>query len=177
MTAATHYMAGPQQVTALPERLPAKDRALALANMLAEFCGEGALTTVQTVVISPGMHRVFAAEGWSKADLKRHLIENVKVSVGSMKRRHHFLAETSETPEIHGSAPIYAGDDEKFIHMGKGERFGRVIGGHETTRPQGDVNYLLAVAGADTEDMYACFFRPYIPDGAMTMAVRSPAKR
>lgn len=174
VTAATHYMAGPQQVTALPKQLPAnKGCGLALANMLATFCGEGALTTVQTIVISPGMHRVFESDGWSKADLKQHLIENVKVSVASMKRRHHWLAEVSETPQIHSSAPIYPGDDETFVHMGKGERFGRVIGGHETTRPRGNVDYLIAVAGADNNEMYACFFRPYIPDGAMTIAVQS----
>ncbi len=40
VTSVTHYMHGPPQAVALPERLPKKGRAKALANFLWFYCGE-----------------------------------------------------------------------------------------------------------------------------------------
>ncbi len=177
LTAATHYMAGPRQVIALPEHLPKENVALALANMLSEYCGEGSLTSVQTVLLSPSFQRAFASEGWSRKDVRDYLVENVKASVASLKLRHRWLAETWEEPLVHSSAPIYPGDESKFVYHGKGEDFGRKIGGHAATHPRKEMDYIIAVAGSDIGQMYACFFRPYIPDGANTKVIRPPANR
>ena len=175
VTAATNYMHGPQEIVALPKRLPRKNVAMALANMLAEYCSEFSINWVQLIVMSPSMRRAFAAEGWSKQDLKKYLVENVRASAESLKSRHKWLAEVGEEPSVESSAPILPGDEARYLRLGRGELFGREKGNHVATRPWGEMDYLIAVAGSDVPEMHACLFRPYIPAGATTKVIR-PAK-
>ena len=184
VTVAAHFMGGPEQVLAHPKSCypDAKSLASLIAAYYPEFNTAG-FSGTHLVIISPGMQRAFAADGWSKQDLADYLTANTKLSFARLKRLGWWEPRPGETVLPDGTSAVLPSDYHKHLYFGRMEQpyqdeipeglvtWGAAPQKREEGPPKASARatrginrpsqFLIAVAGADTGDMYAILFRSY----------------
>jgi hypothetical protein len=183
VTAVPHFMGGPEQVVAYPPKhFPS---ARALASLIAEHFtlhNTASIGFTNLVLISPPMQRRFLADGWSKEDLRRYLLENVRVSLAKAKRtvgtagvdaNKDYPEEPNGAiriePEDYFTYYYLVGEGKDDFDLGSKEH----AGGSRTKIK----DFLIAVAGAGEGEMFASLFKCYpIAPMAVTKVIRAGAR-
>jgi hypothetical protein len=176
VTAVPHFQGGPQQVVAYPSEYFPSARALAslLATAFAAH-NSAMLGKTNLVVISPPMQRRFLADGWTKDDLRRYLLENVRMSLAQFKRQLKVdnLPRTEPIEDApDGGILLDPADYTRFRYPGLPARDDFALLGD----PFKVDDYLIAVAGAEEGEMFAAVFRCYpLAPTAVTKEIRPRA--
>jgi len=181
ITAIPQFMGGPQEIWAEPQE--AFPNATAFASFIAERFTEhnsAGIGGTHLVLISPSMQRRFAAEGWSKEQLREWLRENTRSSFARLMQIQGpggiWPRGATQAPE--GFLVASADDYRRFWYHGRPEKSDPLPENdprnlRDMTRRASD--FEIVVAGADQGPMLAALGRcyPLLPEAA-TRVIRSP---
>jgi hypothetical protein len=122
------------------------------------------------LVVSPGVQEVFAKAGWSKADLRRYIMDNCWETAADLKRMGHWWYDGSPT----GKAPVVKpGDDQRRVYLFKREAWYENDVWYDAGRER-EPDILIVVAGGDASPS-AALIGPYdLATNPVSQEVKAP---
>jgi hypothetical protein len=175
VTVFSTFNGSPLQILPLGARF---SRAEGVAALFADQCAEGwGGPGTRLVVLSPNALRVFLADGWSRADLRRYLVEHTRVPVAYLKRTRRWTPGADERPDDEGSAPIAPEDEARYLSLAGGEVAPVVWRLPDEDAPPAPVDFLPVVAGSEVAHLYTHWYQPYpTAPHPVTKVVRTTGK-
>lgn len=176
ITAVPHFHAGPQQFVAYPpEAFPSAESLASLITETAADHSSASLGRTTLVLISPPMQRRFAEAGWTKQTLRDYIMNNLRYPVAKFKRQSKVDNMVPRAfggePAPDGTFPLAPEDHQRFFYPARADKgdFEMVGGSFQID------DFLIAVAGADTGELFGAFWRCYpIAPSAVTKEIRVP---
>ncbi len=175
VTVISTFEGTPRQIYFGPEQMPATNRAEATAHWISYFFGEGFCGGgTHLVLLPPVARQVFLDSGWKKEDLRRYLVENVRASVASLKRRFLWPPGPEEEPTTEGSAPIHPEDEDRYIYLGQEP----LPGGDTFGRARRKADFIIATSGSEIGHFHLIITSSF-PSGPnpVTKVIRQSAKK
>lgn len=113
VTAVSTYPGTPNQISTVD---PAPERMLdALCHSMAHWGGAQATRGTYVVMMGPHHAEWFLEQGWSRADVRRYVVENTTATIADLKRRGAWGIGVGEMPPEFFE--IQAGDEESTISI------------------------------------------------------------
>jgi hypothetical protein len=142
----------PFQILPLGSRYTTATRIAALYafNAAEGWCGPG----TRMLLLSPNAQRVFLADGWSKQDLRRYLVENTKISVAQLKRLHRWNGEGA-------ASPITLDEEQHYFRLADDALWPKLHPAPGQHQLASGVDFMPVVAGSEVAHMYTELFTPY----------------